>query len=56
MKTIGILGGSSDQATADYYRRINQTVNARLGGFNTGEVLIHSTNFKRVTDAVHRGH
>jgi aspartate racemase len=56
MKTIGILGGSSDQSTADYYRRINQTVNARLGGFNTGEVLINSMNFQRVTDALHRGH
>jgi len=55
MKMIGILGGASDQATADYYRRINQAVNARLGGFNTGEVLINSANFQRVTDAVHHG-
>ena len=45
MKTIGILGGSSDQATADYYRRINQAVNQRLGGWNTGEILIFSMNF-----------
>ena len=52
MKMIGLLGGSSDQATADYYRRINQAVNARLGGFNTGEVLVNSANFQRVTDAV----
>jgi aspartate racemase len=55
MIPIGILGGSSDQATADYYRRINQAVNARLGGANTGEVLINSMNFRRATDAVHHG-
>jgi aspartate racemase len=45
MKRIGILGGSSDQATADYYRRLNTAVNERLGGFNTAEVLISSMNF-----------
>jgi aspartate racemase len=55
MIPIGILGGSSDQSTADYYRRINQAVNARLGGANTGEVLINSMNFRRATDAVHHG-
>jgi aspartate/glutamate racemase len=26
IKTIGILGGMSDQATAEYYRMINQAV------------------------------
>jgi aspartate racemase len=55
MRPIGILGGSSDQATADYYRRINQAVNAKLGGSNTGEILINSMNFQRATDAVHGG-
>jgi aspartate racemase len=45
MKRIGILGGSSDQATADYYRRLNAAVNARLGGWNTAELLVSSMNF-----------
>lgn len=45
MKRIGILGGSSDQATADYYRRLNQAVNDRLGGWNTAELIISSMNF-----------
>ncbi len=45
MKRIGILGGSSDQATADYYRRLNQAVNERLGGWNTAELIISSMNF-----------
>ena len=45
MKRIGILGGSSDQATAEYYRRLNQAVNRRLGGWNTAELVISSMNF-----------
>jgi aspartate racemase len=45
VKRIGILGGSSDQATAEYYRRLNLAVNRRLGGWNTAEVLINSMNF-----------
>lgn len=45
MKRIGILGGSSDQSTADYYRRLNTAVNERLGGWNTAEVIISSMNF-----------
>jgi aspartate racemase len=45
MKRIGILGGSSDQATADYYRRLNRAANDRLGGLNTAELLISSMNF-----------
>jgi aspartate racemase len=45
MKSIGLLGGSSDQATAEYYRRLNAAVNQRLGGWNTAEVIIHSLNF-----------
>ena len=45
MKRIGILGGSSDQATAEYYRRLNLAVNRRLGGWNTAELLVNSMNF-----------
>jgi len=48
MQRIGILGGSSNVATADYYRRLNEAVNARLGGWNTAELLVNSTNFARV--------
>lgn len=45
MKRIGVLGGSSDQATAEYYGRLNRAVNERLGGWNTAELLISSMNF-----------
>ena len=45
LKVIGMLGGSSDKSTADYYRLLNEGVQKRLGGWNTAEVLIHSMNF-----------
>jgi aspartate racemase len=48
MKTIGVLGGMSNQATAEYYRLINELVNARLGGWNIAEMLISSVNFANI--------
>jgi aspartate racemase len=45
VKRIGILGGSSDQATAEYYKRLNAAVNRRLGGWNTAELVLSSMNF-----------
>ena len=44
-RRIGILGGSSDQAPADYYGRLNRAINARAGGWNTAEIVISSMNF-----------
>jgi aspartate racemase len=55
MKRIGILGGSSDQATADYYRRFNKAVNDRFGGWNTAELIISSMNFAFSRESVLEG-
>jgi aspartate racemase len=52
LNRIGILGGSSDQATTDYYTRLNRAVNARAGGWNTAELLISSMNFAFSADCV----
>ncbi len=48
MRTIGILGGMSDQATAEYYRLINHAVNQRLGGWDIAETLIVGVNFGNI--------
>lgn len=45
LKTIGIIGGSSDQATADYYRMFNLIANRKFGGYNTADLLVSSMNF-----------
>ncbi|KAJ6437206.1 aspartate racemase [Purpureocillium lavendulum] len=42
MKTIGIIGGSTDIATVEYYKLINEHVRRELGGLHTGEIIINS--------------
>ena len=48
LRTIGILGGMSDQATAEYYRLINHAVNQRLGGWDIAETVIVGVNFGNI--------
>ncbi|MEO1187537.1 MAG: amino acid racemase [Pseudomonadota bacterium] len=45
MKTIGMVGGVSTEATLIYYKTINAKVRARLGGYHSAEMRIHSVNF-----------
>lgn len=54
-KTIGILGGMSNQATGEYYRMINDRLNARLGGWDNGEIIIVSVNFGNIEYFVRNG-
>lgn len=48
LKTIGLLGGMSTQATKEYYRLINEGVNQVMGGHNVAELLIYSVNFQNI--------
>jgi aspartate racemase len=50
MRTLGLIGGSSWVSTADYYRRLNDAVNARLGGSEYAQCLIYSFNFARIRE------
>lgn len=45
MKTIGMIGGVSTEATLIYYKTINAKVRERLGGYHSAEMRIHSVNF-----------
>ncbi len=47
-RTIGVLGGMSDQATAEYYRLLNERLNARHGGWDNGEIVVVSVNFGNI--------
>ena len=47
-RTIGVLGGMSNQATGEYYRLLNEKLNARLGGWDNGEIVIVSVNFGNI--------
>jgi len=48
MKTIGLIGGMSWESTVPYYRQINQFIKERLGGLNSGKIILHSLNFHEV--------
>lgn len=49
LKTIGILGGMSTEATREYYQLINAGVQQVLGGHNVAELLVCSVNFENIT-------
>ncbi len=55
MKTIGMIGGVSTEATLIYYKTINAKVRARLGGYNSADMRIHSVNFEDYNSA-HESH
>ena len=52
MRTIGVLGGMSPVATAEYYRLLNALVNQRLGGHASAEVLIASVDFAVIESCI----
>ncbi|MBI6750929.1 aspartate/glutamate racemase family protein [Pseudomonas syringae] len=50
MRTIGLIGGMSFEGSAVYYRQLNQTINRRLGGLHSAQVLLHSVDFQTIVD------
>jgi aspartate racemase len=55
MKTIGLIGGMSWEASAEYYRIINQLVKHQLGGHNNARSLMLTVNFDEIEALQHRG-
>lgn len=45
MKTIGLIGGMSWESSLEYYRIINETVKARLGGLHSAKSVMVSVDF-----------
>ncbi|MBI4645407.1 MAG: amino acid racemase [Bacteroidia bacterium] len=48
MKTIGLIGGTGWASTAEYYKRINESVNFRIGGINFAQCIIYSFNLNDI--------
>jgi aspartate racemase len=48
MKVIGLIGGMSWESTIPYYREINETIRARLGGLHSAKVVLHSVDFHEI--------
>jgi aspartate racemase len=51
MRTLGLIGGTTWHSTVDYYRTINQLVNARLGGLHSARLLLASVDFQEFQPA-----
>ena len=48
LRTIGLLGGMSWLSTLPYYRIINETVQATLGGLHSARILLLSVDFEEI--------
>lgn len=55
MKILGLIGGMSYVSTLDYYKIINQSINAKLGGLNAAECIIHSFNYETIVGHIEKG-
>lgn len=55
MKTIGLLGGMSWESSIEYYRIINETVRAKLGGLHSAKSIMVSVDFAEVEVLQHQG-
>lgn len=55
MKTIGLIGGMSWESTIPYYRQINETVKAYLGGLHSAKIVLFSVDFHEIERLQHHG-
>jgi len=52
LKKIGLIGGLSWVSTADYYRRLNEMMQERMGGVTSPRIALESINRQAYVDAV----
>jgi aspartate racemase len=55
MKTIGLIGGMSWESSIEYYRIINETAKARLGGLHSAKSIMYSVDFAEIEILQHQG-
>jgi aspartate racemase len=48
MKTIGLIGGMSWESSIEYYRLINETTKAELGGLHSAKSIMVSVDFAEI--------
>lgn len=52
MKKIGLIGGLSWVSTAEYYRRLNEITQAKVGGFSSARIAMESIDLQQYVEAV----
>ncbi|MFZ5909239.1 MAG: aspartate/glutamate racemase family protein [Chloroflexota bacterium] len=55
MKTIGMIGGMSWESSIEYYRIVNETVKAKLGGLHSAKCVMYSVDFAEIEALQHQG-
>jgi aspartate racemase len=55
MKTIGLLGGMTSESSAEYYRIINETTRAKLGGIHSAWSVMVSVDFAEIEPLMDAG-
>ena len=55
MRTIGLIGGMSWESSIEYYRIVNETVKARLGGLHSAQCVMYSVDFAEIEALQHAG-
>lgn len=51
---MGLIGGLSWESSLEYYRIINQTAQAKLGGLHSAKCLMYSVNFQEIAVLQHQ--
>lgn len=54
MKTIGLIGGMSWESSLEYYRILNETTRARLGGLHSAKCILYSVDFAEIEALQHQ--
>ena len=54
MKTVGLIGGMSWESTSEYYKKINEGIKEKLGGFHSGKILMYSFDFDEIEALQHK--
>jgi len=55
LKTIGLIGGMSWESSIEYYRIINETTKAKLGGLHSAKSIMVSVDFAEIEILQHQG-
>ena len=55
MQRIGLIGGLTWVSTVEYYRRLNEIIQERLGGANSADLVLASVNREDYAQATSRG-
>jgi aspartate racemase len=54
VKTIGLIGGMSWESSLEYYRILNETTKAKLGGLHSAKCILYSVDFAEVEALQHQ--